>query len=149
MRYFNIFAFCVIFHVWGITEAVDFRDCGTGIGIVQALDIIPCNSEPCIIRIWQRTTFGITFTTATNINAGEVSVEGGYNSKTKVISLPQSSVCRNLTPPCPVRGGVSYTYRYTAIVRGYITPGLLNIRWNLLDTNRRSFVCVQFQAKFV
>ncbi|GAA57661.1 histone H3.2 [Clonorchis sinensis] len=123
---------------------------GTGIGTVQALDIVPCDTEPCVIRLWRRTTFSITFTTAANINAGAVSVEGGYNSKTKAIALPQSSVCRNLTPPCPVRGGVSYTYSYTGVVRDDITPhnivltvvhrittniGLMSEQFNLIRVN--------------
>ncbi|KER31365.1 hypothetical protein T265_13002, partial [Opisthorchis viverrini] len=94
----------------------------TGIGNVQALDISPCDTEPCIIRRWRTTTFGITFTTAANINAGAVSVGGGYNSKAMTISLPRSCVCRNLTPPCPVQAGVSYTYSYTGIVHGFVTP---------------------------
>ncbi|TGZ63257.1 hypothetical protein CRM22_007021 [Opisthorchis felineus] len=149
MRHFNLFLCGVVFHVWDITKAVDFTDCGTGIGNVHLLDILPCSSEPCIIRRWGTTTFSITFTTATNINAGAVKVGGGFNSKTMAIPLPRSGVCKHLTPPCPVLEGVSYTYSYTGIVPGAIPPGLLNIRWKLLDTTRRSFVCVAFQAKFV
>ncbi|TGZ63258.1 hypothetical protein CRM22_007021 [Opisthorchis felineus] len=102
-----------------------------------------------VFHVWDITK-AVDFTDcATNINAGAVKVGGGFNSKTMAIPLPRSGVCKHLTPPCPVLEGVSYTYSYTGIVPGAIPPGLLNIRWKLLDTTRRSFVCVAFQAKFV
>ncbi|GAA57810.1 Niemann-Pick C2 protein, partial [Clonorchis sinensis] len=82
-------------------------------------------------------------------NAGNAAVFGTMAGER--ISLPWSpgNTCGRVTPSCPIRPGVAYTYSFTGSVPVRLPSGLMTVRWELLDINQRPFLCVDFDVQLV
>ncbi|TGZ63260.1 hypothetical protein CRM22_007022 [Opisthorchis felineus] len=108
------------------------------------LDVSPCDSDRCILQREERVTISIKFRALTNVDAGGHKVERGERI---LVLLPQNGLCIHVTPSCPIKKGAEYIYSYTGRVPGTAEIGPVNIRWELLYTDGRMFLCVEFPVE--
>ncbi|OON16521.1 hypothetical protein X801_07666, partial [Opisthorchis viverrini] len=83
---------------------------------VTAVEITPCESEPCILRRGVDYVARITFTASTNVNVQGFRSQGTVGFRPMIVPLPPNGLCTFVSPQCPIEAGGSYTYSYTGSV---------------------------------
>ncbi|GAA54454.1 hypothetical protein CLF_103124, partial [Clonorchis sinensis] len=111
-----------------------------------SVSIIPCNSYYCVLQRGRSTTFEITFQAYDDLLASGVEVLAIFKTVMMVVSLPDADVCDRLNPPCPVRAGQTYTYRYTTTIDkrfplGNVSDAGSNGKWMCWQTQALQNAC--------
>ncbi|OON18942.1 hypothetical protein X801_05199, partial [Opisthorchis viverrini] len=83
---------------------------------VTAVEILPCDSEPCTLRRGVNYIARVTFTANVNVGVGGFTVQGVVGSRPMTVPLPPNGLCVYLFPGCPIEVGGSYVYHYTGAV---------------------------------
>ncbi|KER20631.1 hypothetical protein T265_10868 [Opisthorchis viverrini] len=115
MHVLNIILCFTILHISGLVCAVEFADCGSTGAIVMSLDVSPCDADLCTLVRGTLTTFTITFVARRDADAVYSNVRDTARGSL-VVHFPQSDICPQLAPPCPILAGERYTFSYTAVV---------------------------------
>ncbi|TGZ71655.1 hypothetical protein CRM22_002522 [Opisthorchis felineus] len=149
MHLVALFICCVFLSLSGSIFAVEFKDCGSSKAHVMAVIISPCPSEPCILHKGHHASVIITFMASQSVSAGGTKVQAALTTGFRTIPMPDSDVCGHLTPACPVLAKQLYSYTYASVVRGETPSGQMTIKWELLDTKKDPFLCVQFEVQIV
>ncbi|OON18045.1 ML domain protein, partial [Opisthorchis viverrini] len=115
---------------------------------ILSVGVNPCNSsEPCVLFKGETASINITFKAEKDIVAGDAVVQGIYNNQTIPLPFPDKTVCSHLTPQCPIKEGKTYSFSHTHLVSQDFQLVSLEIRWELLDSDKMPFVCVQFPVQ--
>ncbi|TGZ59319.1 hypothetical protein CRM22_009154 [Opisthorchis felineus] len=134
-----------ILHLPEFVDAVDFADCGSTGAIVVSVDVFPCNNDPCTLVKGALTTFTVNFVARGGADSVYSNVRDA-SAGSMLVHFPQSDICPNLAPPCPILAGETYSFSYTATVAQSFQSGPLSIRWEILYGNGAKFMCVDFQT---
>ncbi|TGZ71696.1 hypothetical protein CRM22_002501 [Opisthorchis felineus] len=149
MKPFNVLMCGVAAFLAGVTDAVTFRDCGSEGARVTAVEITPCQIEPCVLRRGVEYVVRITFTASTNVNTRGFRAQGRVNFQPMLVPLPPNGVCTFVSPHCPIEAGESYTYSYSGAVPPDFSLGVTTLRWELLDGTGAPFVCIEIPVRVV
>ncbi|TGZ60605.1 hypothetical protein CRM22_008444 [Opisthorchis felineus] len=114
---------------------------------VLSVEVTPCSSDQCVIFRGEPASINITFKAEKDIAAGDAVVQGIYNNHTIPLPFPDKTVCSHLTPHCPIKEGKMYTFGHTHVVSQDFQLVNLEVRWELLDSSKIPFVCVQFPVQ--
>ncbi|TGZ59318.1 hypothetical protein CRM22_009153 [Opisthorchis felineus] len=149
MHSVNLLSCSIIIYATSLTDAANFRDCGSTSATVRRVTTSPCNGSPCILLKGAPANIRIRFTTRQRTTIGEAVVFGTLAGER--ISLPWShgNACGRVTPPCPIVPGEEYTYTYTGVVPTRYPAGVMTVRWELLDARMQPFLCVDFDVQLV
>ncbi|KAG5452871.1 Phosphatidylglycerol/phosphatidylinositol transfer protein [Clonorchis sinensis] len=129
------------------TYAIPYTDCGSRGVEVLSVEVTPCSSDPCVVFKGELASINITFKAGQDIAAGDAVVQGIYNNQTMQLPFADKPVCNHLTPQCPIKEDKTYTFSHTHLVSQDFQLVSLEVRWELLDSNRVPFVCVQFPVQ--
>ncbi|KAG5446846.1 Phosphatidylglycerol/phosphatidylinositol transfer protein [Clonorchis sinensis] len=108
--------------VAGVTDALTFRDCGSTGAQVTAVEIVPCDSEPCALRRGVNYVTRVTFTAQTSVDMRGFVSQGTVGSQPMTVPLPPNGLCTYVSPRCPIEAGKSYNYSYTGAVPQDFSP---------------------------
>ncbi|TGZ71656.1 hypothetical protein CRM22_002522 [Opisthorchis felineus] len=104
----------------------------------------------CVFLSLSGSIFAVEFKDcAQSVSAGGTKVQAALTTGFRTIPMPDSDVCGHLTPACPVLAKQLYSYTYASVVRGETPSGQMTIKWELLDTKKDPFLCVQFEVQIV
>ncbi|KAG5454505.1 Phosphatidylglycerol/phosphatidylinositol transfer protein [Clonorchis sinensis] len=143
MKLFHLLMCSLALFGAGITDEVSFSDCGsTGAG-VTAVELIPCDDEPCALTRGSVYIVRTAFVAYTDVESTGFTVQGTIGSQPMWIAEPINGLCLYVFPRCPIEAGKSYVYGYAGAVPPDFPLGLTNLRWELLCPGGRSFVCIE------
>ncbi|GAA55903.1 Niemann-Pick C2 protein [Clonorchis sinensis] len=131
-----------------MSDVKHYRDGSTNV-VVTAVDIFPCNQDPCRLVKGTSVTIRIRFRSIASIIAGDARFEGSFGGRPVLLPFAPNGVCRRLNPPCPILPGRFYVYSYTDVIPQELRSGLLNVRWKLLNASGVEFLCVDFSIQIV
>ncbi|OON16211.1 hypothetical protein X801_07978 [Opisthorchis viverrini] len=104
----------------------------------------------CVFLSLSGTPYAVEFKDcAQSVSAGGTKVQAASTAEFTTIPMPDSDVCDHLTPACPVLAKGLYSYTYASVVRGETPLGRVTVQWELLDTKKDPFLCVQFEVQIV
>ncbi|OON21855.1 ML domain protein, partial [Opisthorchis viverrini] len=139
-----IVLFSAAFYVPCLPYSISYTDCGSVDITVISVSIEPCDREPCTLIRGTTVSVVIRFMALERIYAGGSTIQGVFPAGPIRVPLQVNGVCAQLVPPCPIEVGEVYTYEVTDRVPDTLPPGLLTIRWELLNDNGTPFLCIEF-----
>ncbi|GAA50053.1 Niemann-Pick C2 protein, partial [Clonorchis sinensis] len=146
MHVLNLIMCGTILHLSVLVCAVEFSDCGSTGATVVSLDVSECDIDSCTLVRGTLPTFSVNFIALRDARTAYSNVRNSAGGS-DVVHFPQSDVCPNLAPPCPIRAGVRYTFSYTAVVADSLQPGSMSIRWEIFYGSGAKFMCIEFKAQ--
>ncbi|OON19579.1 hypothetical protein X801_04550 [Opisthorchis viverrini] len=93
--------------------------------VVKAVDLEPCNGDPCTVHKGQPTSFVITFGAQKDIDPKYFRLYSRVDGTLGEAVIPDSDACSRITPSCPLRAGQEYKFTYNE-----------RINWNLPNVSR-------------
>ncbi|BHF69908.1 Phosphatidylglycerol/phosphatidylinositol transfer protein [Sparganum proliferum] len=125
----------------------DVEDCGSKSGTFSAVDVTPCDSNPCTLYKGSYANLTITFKADHAVKSGKASVHGIIAGVPIPFPIPDNDLCKFASPSCPLDAGTTHTYMYSLEVKKTYPSISLHIRWELKEDDGDFHICVQFPAK--
>ncbi|TGZ69398.1 hypothetical protein CRM22_003757 [Opisthorchis felineus] len=149
MKSLSLLLCSVIIYTSDFADAVSFGDCGSTNVVVTAVDVFPCDRDPCTLVKGTSVNIRIQFVALARIIGGEARVESSFDGEPTTIPFLPNGVCSKLRPPCPIQPGQTYIYSNTVVVPDELRTGLLYVEWKLLNSNMVPFLCVEILVRIV
>ncbi|KAL4613159.1 epididymal secretory protein E1 [Arapaima gigas] len=121
-------------------DAVVFKDCGSLVGKVVAVDVNPCPKEPCELHKGQSYTVNVTFNSNVESQTSKAVVHGIIAGIPVPFPIPVDDGCKSGIV-CPI-DKKSYSYVNQLLVKPEYPSIKLVVKWELLDDNGKDFFCV-------
>ncbi|KAG5454981.1 Phosphatidylglycerol/phosphatidylinositol transfer protein [Clonorchis sinensis] len=131
------------------TSAISFRDCGSVGATLVAVDVTPCNDDPCVLSRDSVATIRIAFRPLIAIDVRGYTMQGTIANQRVSVTLPQNGVCGRINPSCVLQAGEIYNYFFSALVPANVRSGPMLVRWELLNTRNEMFLCFEFTVQLV
>ncbi|KAG5454508.1 Phosphatidylglycerol/phosphatidylinositol transfer protein [Clonorchis sinensis] len=147
MQDFSFLTCFLLLYLSLVTDSIIFRDCGSQDVSVIALDLYPCESEPCVLVRKKNVDIEIQFITFTHAEGHKIHLSSSHGPQ--VLKLPQNDVCAQVTPSCPIEKGKIYTLRYRVMVAKNSPLGPLAVRLELVHKSGGKFMCIEIPVKVV
>ncbi|TGZ70095.1 hypothetical protein CRM22_003381 [Opisthorchis felineus] len=147
MKQSNLFICSVIFYLLSITDAVNFRDCGSNGINVKKVKIHPCKGDPCILEAGMSISVSINFKAFASVEVGSSTIRATIENVSVLGLLTPKGTCAHLSPSCPIQAGGFYTYSQATEIPADIQTGPMNVRWEILLLNGGTFLCVDFPVE--
>ncbi|CAH8500980.1 unnamed protein product [Dicrocoelium dendriticum] len=108
--------------------STDFTNCGSQIGSLVNLSVVPCNTDPCEVFKGERSFLYIQFTASTLIESGQVKGYRSVGGPWRSMPIRRTNLCRYTQPRCPIQpNGTVYTYTYIMRPLRNIPSPILNV----------------------
>ncbi|TGZ67286.1 hypothetical protein CRM22_004884 [Opisthorchis felineus] len=112
MKPFNILVFSLVLYMSSKASPVSFIDCGSSGVVVKAVDLEPCNSDPCVVYKGQPSSFVITFDAEKDIEPKYFRLYSRVAGTLGEAVIPDNDACKRITPACPLNPGGEYRFTY-------------------------------------
>ncbi|KAF6771314.1 hypothetical protein AHF37_10425 [Paragonimus kellicotti] len=117
-------------------DSTQFKDCGSQVGILKTVDVVPCDTRPCTLYKGKNTQIVVKFTAKKQIDQGNVMVSGIMGGVPVPFPLDDADLCKFTQPTCPLMPGEQqYTYSYSLPVKTIYPSIRLDVKWELKNGN--------------
>ncbi|XP_045188028.1 NPC intracellular cholesterol transporter 2-like [Mercenaria mercenaria] len=124
----------------GYTKNVDFKDCGSLGGKINAVDVNPCDDEPCVLHQGKNVTVNVNFTALENSVGAKTVVHGIIGGVPVPFPVP-SDCCNNRNLKCPITSGVTDIYTNAVYCSPSYPKIRLVVKWEVQDDNGKDLFC--------
>nr|XP_004649468.1 NPC intracellular cholesterol transporter 2 [Jaculus jaculus] len=121
-------------------EPVQFKDCGSAVGVVKEVNVSPCPSQPCELHKGQSYSVNVTFTSNTESHSSTAEVYGILMGAEIPFHIPESDGCKSGIS-CPIQKDRIYSYLNKLPVKSIYPSIKLLVEWKLLDDQRKIIFC--------
>ncbi|XP_048734440.1 NPC intracellular cholesterol transporter 2-like [Ostrea edulis] len=138
---------CIFLALLSISFAdnVNYKDCGSVSGKIEAVDINPCPTEPCELKRNTNITISLDFMSNSNSATFKTIVHGIIGG----VPVPFPSSNGKITPPLPIKPDQKITYTNAIFVEPTYPKISLLVKWEIWDASRKDFVCFVVPAEIV
>ncbi|XP_074091829.1 NPC intracellular cholesterol transporter 2 [Macrotis lagotis] len=134
--------------VAALAEPVHFLDCGSTVGKVQTVEVIPCSSQPCKLHKGESYSVNVTFQSNIWSQNTTASVRGIILGVPVSFSIPEPDGCKcGIT--CPIEKGKIYNYLNKLPVKSEYPSIKLVVEWKLLDDKSSLLFCWRIPVQIV
>ncbi|KAF7254917.1 hypothetical protein EG68_08587 [Paragonimus skrjabini miyazakii] len=117
-------------------DGTQFKDCGSQAGVLNSVDVVPCDTKPCTLYKKENAQIIVKFSTNKRIDRGKVVVHGVIGTIPIPFPLDDADLCRFTQPTCPLEpSGQEYTYSYSLPIKDTYPSIRLDVKWQLQDGN--------------
>ncbi|VDM04733.1 unnamed protein product [Schistocephalus solidus] len=95
----------------------DVEDCGSKSGTFSAVEVVPCETNPCTLYKGSHANLTLTFKADHTVKSGKASVHGIIAGVPIPFPIPDNDLCKFASPSCPLDAGTTYTYMYSLEVK--------------------------------
>ncbi|XP_066129687.1 NPC intracellular cholesterol transporter 2 [Saccopteryx bilineata] len=125
---------------YALAEPVHFKDCGSGVGVIKEVNVIPCPVQPCHLQKGQSYTVNVTFTSYTQSQGSKAVVHGIVMGAAVPFPIPEPDGCKSGVS-CPIEENKTYNYVTKLPVKSEYPPIKLVVQWELRDDKNQSLFC--------
>jgi len=145
LQVFTLFLF--VHHIQ--TLSINFTDCG--LGNVQEVRVVPCNSNPCVLKLGTNVTVEADFLSPLNTNKLSEVIKGVIRGRELPFPEQRSDPCRsgNILPKCPLKQGSKYQFIATFEIKEFYPAIPIKVKYTLADPTGQTVACVQLAAKII
>ncbi|TGZ67288.1 hypothetical protein CRM22_004884 [Opisthorchis felineus] len=147
MKPFNILVFSLVLYMSSKASPVSFIDCGSSGVVVKAVDLEPCNSDPCVVYKGQPSSFVITFDAEKDIEPKYFRLYSRVAGTLGEAVIPDNDACKRITPACPLNPGGEYRFTYNERINWNIPNILVNSRVEIVTNQLDMILCVEFAVQ--
>ncbi|KAG5453276.1 Phosphatidylglycerol/phosphatidylinositol transfer protein [Clonorchis sinensis] len=147
MKPFKVLVFSLILYTSSTSKPISFIDCGSDGVVVKAVNLKPCNNDPCIVYTGQPSSFVITFEAEEDIHPKYYRLYSRVAGTLGEAVLPDNDACSRITPPCPLKSGGEYEFTYNQRINWNIPKILVNSRVEIVNEQLHTFLCVEFAVQ--
>lgn len=123
-----------------LAEPVHFEDCGSEVGVIKELNVIPCPVQPCRLQKGQSYSVNVTFTSTTQSHTSVAVVHGIVLGVPVPFPIPESDGCKSGIS-CPIQKDKTYSYMNKLPVKNEYPSIKLVVKWELQDDNGHRLFC--------
>ncbi|KAI4879090.1 hypothetical protein NFI96_014428 [Prochilodus magdalenae] len=129
-------------------EQVKFVDCGSVVGKVSEVDIVPCPSQPCQLKKGQSYSVNVTFTSVVDSQTSKAVVHGVIAGVPVPFPIPNDDGCK-CGIQCPIQKTKMYSYVTELPVKAEYPSMKLVVEWELHDDSNQDLFCIKFPVQIV
>ena len=135
MQAFSIIAAILFWTALVQCQKVKFKDCGSQVGKIEELDVIPCSQLPCILKKGNSYTINVTFTITETTDQSFAKVYGIIDGLKVPFPIEYSDACEggHSGLVCPLKSGARLTYTATLPVKSIYPDIKVLVQWLLTD----------------
>ncbi|KAM8783876.1 NPC intracellular cholesterol transporter 2 [Rhynchonycteris naso] len=123
-----------------LAEPVHFKDCGSGVGVIKEVNVIPCPVQPCHLQKGQSYTVNVTFTSSTQSQGSKAVVHGIVLGVAVPFPIPEPDGCKSGVS-CPIEENKTYSYVTKLPVKNDYPAIKLVVQWELRDDKNQCLFC--------
>uniref|UniRef100_A0A8D2AZS7 NPC intracellular cholesterol transporter 2 n=1 Tax=Sciurus vulgaris TaxID=55149 RepID=A0A8D2AZS7_SCIVU len=90
-------------------EPVQFKDCGSKVGVIKEVNVSPCPTQPCELEKGQSYSVNVTFTSSTESENSTALVHGILMGVAVPFPIPEPDGCKSGIN-CPIQKDKTYSY---------------------------------------
>ncbi|KAG7280694.1 hypothetical protein CRUP_004494 [Coryphaenoides rupestris] len=126
-------------------EPVKYIDCGSAVGSVSMVDIVPCPRQPCQLHRGQSYAVNVTFQ---QCQTSKAIVHGVIAGVPIPFPIPIEDGCKSGIV-CPIQKETSYHYVNDLPVKSEYPCIKLLVEWELKDDSGKDLFCIEFPVQIV
>ncbi|CAK6431917.1 unnamed protein product [Pipistrellus nathusii] len=123
-----------------LAEPVRFKDCGSGVGVIKEVNVIPCPVQPCHLQKGHSYAVNVTFTSSTQSQGSKAVVHGIVMGVPIAFAIPEPDGCKSGVT-CPIEKNKTYNYMAKLPVKSAYPSIKLVVKWELRDDKDESLFC--------
>ncbi|XP_005409451.1 PREDICTED: epididymal secretory protein E1 isoform X2 [Chinchilla lanigera] len=124
----------------GRAERVQYKDCGSEVGVIKEVNVNPCPTQPCELNKGQTYSVNVTFTSNTQSTNSTAFVHGILFKVPIPFPIPEPDGCKSGIT-CPIQKGKTYSYLNKLPVKSEYPDIKLVVKWELLDDKNQNLFC--------
>ncbi|XP_024423567.1 NPC intracellular cholesterol transporter 2 [Desmodus rotundus] len=140
MRFLTAVFVLLALSAFALAEPVHYLDCGSGVGVIKEVNVIPCPVQPCHLQKGQSYTVNVTFTSNTQSQGSKAVVHGIVMGVPIAFAIPEADGCKSGVN-CPIEKNKTYSYMAKLPVKSDYPSIKLVVKWELRDDNDQCFFC--------
>jgi len=118
-------------------------------GEIIAIDVIPCDEDPCVLKRGGNTTVTITFIPHEAVTTSKIYAWVFFGLVPVALPVPSSDACRGHGLTCPLRSGSQVELVYALFISEDFPSGSLKLDAGLNDQNGKSIICGKVMLELV
>ncbi|XP_007472884.2 NPC intracellular cholesterol transporter 2 isoform X1 [Monodelphis domestica] len=134
--------------VTALAEPVRFLDCGSQVGKIEEVDVIPCSTQPCKLHKGESYSVNVTFVSGVPSQNSTALVHGILMGIEVPFPIPQPDGCK-CGINCPIEKGKTYSYLNKLPVKSEYPKMKLVVKWTLLDDKKNTLFCWEIPIEIV
>lgn len=125
-------------------KQIKFTECSGVTGVVQQVDVEPCDNEPCQFKKGQTVTMKATVKAKERVEAATLSVTIAMEGIEVDYPDIEPDVCKKVT--CPVEAGQTVTAEYQITAQDFFPDMDVDMKWEAKDNNGKVVFCAISQV---
>uniref|UniRef100_A0A2K6GAB9 NPC intracellular cholesterol transporter 2 n=1 Tax=Propithecus coquereli TaxID=379532 RepID=A0A2K6GAB9_PROCO len=121
-------------------EPVQFKDCGSVVGVIKEVNVSPCSTQPCQLSKGQSYSINVTFTSNTLSKSSKAFVHGIIMGVPVPFPIPEPDGCKSGIS-CPIQKDKTYSYLNKLPVKSEYPSIKLVVEWELRDDQDQRLFC--------
>ncbi|XP_047391225.1 NPC intracellular cholesterol transporter 2 [Sciurus carolinensis] len=121
-------------------EPVQFKDCGSKVGVIKEVNVSPCPTQPCELEKGQSYSVNVTFTSSTESENSTALVHGILMGVAVPFPIPEPDGCKSGIN-CPIQKDKTYSYLNKLPVKSEYPSIKLVVKWELQDDRQQRLFC--------
>ena len=118
-------------------------------GEITAIDVSPCDEDPCVLKRGGNTTVTINFIPHEDVTTSKIYAWVFFGLVPVAVPVPSSDACQGHGLTCPLRTGVQVELVYSMFISEDFPSGSLKLDAGLSDQNGKSIVCGKVALELV
>ena len=120
---------------------IKFEECDDVLGIIQYVDVNPCNEEPCKFKKGQKVTVEMSIVPKETFENGVLSVVVDMEGVEVEYPDIETDLCKKFG--CPLAKGVETKATYELIAKDFFPDMLTEVKWESKDFNQKVIFCAK------
>uniref|UniRef100_A0A0P4W5I0 MD-2-related lipid-recognition domain-containing protein n=1 Tax=Scylla olivacea TaxID=85551 RepID=A0A0P4W5I0_SCYOL len=134
-----------------LAHAANIKDCGSKDATVDLANIVvtgcTSSSARCVFEKGKLASISLPFTPKFQTKRVKAQVHGVIHQMSVPFMLQNPNGCVHSGLQCPLNAGEKYTYTASLPVRNIYPSIELDVKWELLDENKKTLVCILIPVK--
>lgn len=118
-------------------------------GEINAIDVSPCDEDPCVLKRGGNTTVTINFTPHEAVTASKIFAWAFFGLLPVALPVPSSDACQGHGLTCPLKSEVQVELVYAMFISEDLPSGSLKLDAGLKDQNDKSIICGKVALELV
>ncbi|MBN3292212.1 NPC2 protein, partial [Polypterus senegalus] len=127
-------------------EPIKYADCGSKVGKIASVDILPCPTQPCILQKGKTYSVNVTFNSNVNSETSKAIVHGIIAGLPIPFPIPIDDGCKSGIQ-CPMNKDQIYNYINELPVKPEYPSIKLVVQWELKDQTNTDYFCFRFPVE--
>nr|XP_044998491.1 NPC intracellular cholesterol transporter 2-like [Jaculus jaculus] len=136
----SMFLLLVFMATTAQAKPVKFKDCGSVVGVVKEVNVVPCPVQHCELHKGQTCSVNVTFTSNSDSHSSSAEVFGILMGAEIPFPIPESDSCKSGIS-CPIQKDRTHSFLNELPVKSIYWSIKLLVEWKLTDDKKQNLIC--------